>query len=84
VQAGMGPVDIPFPIVDVVAKELVVKGSFRYATGDYKLSVELVASGKIDVKRLITARFEFEDAAEAFETTKQGQGIKVLIKGPKD
>jgi hypothetical protein len=31
-----------------------IKGSFRYGSGDYKLAVGLVSSGKVDVKRLIT------------------------------
>jgi D-xylulose reductase len=43
----------------------------------------LIASGKIDVKRLITNRFAFEDAEKAFELVKQGNEsvIKVIIEG---
>ncbi|KAA8911735.1 chaperonin 10-like protein [Sphaerosporella brunnea] len=82
VQVGMGPADIQFPIVEMAAKELVVKGSFRYAAGDYKLAVELIAAGKVEVKSLITGRWKFEDAEKAFQETLEGKGIKVLIKGP--
>jgi len=64
------------------AKELKLSGSFRYGFGDYKLAVELIASGAIDVKKLITNQFKFEDAEKAFEETKAAIGIKVLIEGP--
>jgi D-xylulose reductase len=45
--------------------------------------VDLIASGKIDVKRLITNRYKFEEAEEAFELVKQGKEsvIKVIIQG---
>jgi D-xylulose reductase len=82
VQAGMGSADITFPIVEVAVKEVTVKGSFRYSAGDYKLAVELVAAGKVDVKSLVTGRWKFEDAEKAFQETLEGKGIKVLIKGP--
>jgi len=82
VQAGMGPAEIMFPIVEVATKEVTVKGSFRYATGDYKLAVELIAAGKVEVKSLVTGRWAFKDAEKAFEETLDGKGIKVLIKGP--
>lgn len=43
----------------------------------------MVASGKIDVKSLITHRFKFEDAEQAFELVKKGQEdvLKVVIGG---
>jgi D-xylulose reductase len=82
VQAGMGKDVVAFPIVEAAAKELVVKGSFRYAAGDYELAVKLVAEGKVDVMKLVTGRYDFKDAEKAFEETKSGKGIKVLIRGP--
>nr|POE52279.1 putative d-xylulose reductase a [Quercus suber] len=82
VQAGNGKPDISFPIGLMGNKELSVKGSFRYKEGDYRLSVGLVASGKINVKQLITGRVAFEDAEKAFADVKAGKGIKTLICGP--
>ena len=42
----------------------------------------MVASGRIDVKPLITHRFQLEETLQAFETAKTGAGnaIKVMIK----
>lgn len=84
VQGGMGKEDITFPIVALCVKEITVKGSFRYGSGDYKLAVELVSSGKVDVKRLISRTVAFEQAEEAFKDVKEGKGIKVLIAGPNE
>ncbi|PYI04469.1 putative sorbitol/xylitol dehydrogenase [Aspergillus sclerotiicarbonarius CBS 121057] len=81
VQGGMGRSEITFPIMAACTKELNVKGSFRYGSGDYKLAVSLVASGKVNVKELITGIVKFEDAERAFEEVKSGKGIKTLIAG---
>lgn len=84
VQGGMGKNDITFPIMAFAAKEAVAQGCFRYGYGDYKLAVELVASGKIDAKRMISETVPFEKAEEAFEKVKGGQVIKMLIAGPNE
>ena len=83
VQGGMGKDDITFPIMAACTKELKISGSFRYGSGDYATAVDLVASGKIDVKKLISRKVSFEEAETAFEDIKNGKGIKVLIEGPK-
>jgi len=82
VQGGMGKAEIPFPIMAACAKELTIKGSFRYGSGDYKLAVDLIASGKVDVSSLITGQVKFEDAEQAFKDVKAAKGIKILIEGP--
>lgn len=84
VQGGMGKPDITFPIMAMCIKEAVVSGSFRYGAGDYKLAVELVSSGKVDVKKLITGTVDFTQAEEAFKQVKGGEAIKVLIAGPNE
>ncbi|RDI79292.1 hypothetical protein Vi05172_g10724 [Venturia inaequalis] len=81
-QAGMGAADITFPIMAMCAKELNVKGSFRYGSGDYALAVDLIESGRLNVKELISRKVKFEDAEEAFKDVKAGKGIKILIEGP--
>lgn len=45
------------------------------------MAIELISSGKIDVKPLITHKFKIEDAIEAFNLLKSGtEGVvKVLI-----
>ena len=65
-------------------KEVTAKGSFRYGSGDYKLAVDFVAAGKVDVKKLITGTVKFEEAEQAFKDVKGGKGIKMLIAGPNE
>lgn len=84
VQVGMGAAEITFPITKLLAKEITLKGCFRYGPGDYKLAVDLLASGKVSVAELVTGRFSFEDAERAFQAVKGARGIKILIDGPLD
>jgi D-xylulose reductase len=72
-----------FPITTACIRALNIKGSIRYTTGCYPAAVDLIASGKIDAKRLITHRFKFEEAEKAFELVKAAQPdvFKVVIEG---
>ncbi|KAF2273472.1 GroES-like protein [Westerdykella ornata] len=82
IQGGMGKADITFPIMAMCTKELNVKGSFRYGPGDYQTAVDMVASGRLSVKELITRKVKFEEAEQAFADVRDGKGIKILIEGP--
>ncbi|KAI5209748.1 GroES-like protein [Aureobasidium subglaciale] len=83
VQAGMGKENVLFPITTACIRALVIKGSIRYTKGCYPDAVHLIATGKIDAKRLITNRFKFEEAEKAFELVKAGREdvFKVIIEG---
>ncbi|KAK7695916.1 hypothetical protein QCA50_000555 [Cerrena zonata] len=88
VQVGMGAPEIVIPITTLLCKEINFKGSFRYGPGDYELAIALVSQGKIDLKPLVTHRYKFENAVEAFAATKAGKSpdgkpvIKAVISGP--
>lgn len=58
-----------------------MRGCFRYGPGDFKVGVELAVDGKVPVKTFITKVVPFEQAPEAWETTRRGEGIKTLISG---
>lgn len=82
VQTGLGKRVVDFPISTVSENEIHVKGCFRYGPGDYKMALELALSGRVGLKALITKVVSFEDVVEAWETTRRGEGIKTLIRGP--
>ena len=82
IQGGMGKADITFPIGAMCAKELNVKGSFRYGSGDYQMAVDFLAKGIVSVKELITGHVAFKDAEQAFADVKAAKGIKTIIDGP--
>ncbi|GAA0165920.1 dehydrogenase [Lithospermum erythrorhizon] len=81
-QMGMGEEVLSIPITDAVARrEVDLTGVYRYKH-TYPLCFELITSGKIDVKPLITHRFGFsqEQVDEAFKTSASGgQAIKVMF-----
>jgi threonine dehydrogenase-like Zn-dependent dehydrogenase len=74
VQVGMGSnMTVKVPFFPVISKQLRILGSFRYGMGDYPLAISLVERGLIDLKPLVSQVVEFEDALEAFETTRKGR-----------
>ncbi|XP_069137225.1 sorbitol dehydrogenase-like isoform X2 [Argopecten irradians] len=70
---------IELPVTVASLREVDIRGNLRYANC-YSTALDMVASGKVDVKQLITHRFSLEDSIKAFDTTLRGEGIKVMIK----
>ncbi|KIK65650.1 hypothetical protein GYMLUDRAFT_364799 [Collybiopsis luxurians FD-317 M1] len=79
VQAGLGRAINSFPTVEIVAKELDVIGTVRYTAGCFQTAIDLVASGKVNLKPLITAVFPLSQSAEALEAVRKGDDMKVII-----
>ena len=78
VMVGM-PVDpVPFDIVGLQTKEAMIKTIFRYANV-YDRAINLIASGKVDLKPLITETFAFQDSVAAFERAAEGRPTDVKL-----
>lgn len=78
---GMGRSEMTIPLTSSTAREVDVIGIFRYRN-TWPLCIDLLGTGKIDVKPLITHRFGFsqEEVKEAFETSARGgNAIKVMF-----
>ena len=62
-------------------KEVSIIGSRALAPGDMAPSIELVASGKIDVSDFVSATYPLERAAEAFEEYERSPGrvLRIVI-----
>lgn len=58
--------NVRIPLNEISFREITYKGSFRYYEGDYSLIIDLMSRGRIDVDELITDKFPFEKAADAF------------------
>ncbi len=65
-QLGLGG-DMSLPMMAITAKELNLKGSFRFHE-EFKTAVELMRSELVDVKPLVTHTFDLSDAEQAFIT----------------
>ncbi|PHH82855.1 hypothetical protein CDD82_4588 [Ophiocordyceps australis] len=84
VQVGMGGAEARLPMMELCIKEVTMRGSFRYSSGDFALAVALISQGRVNVKQLISERVSFDRAEEAFAKVKRGEGIKLVIAGPND
>ena len=81
VIVGMsGSADTKLPLINALAREVDIRGVFRYCN-DYPAALAMVASGKVNVKRLITHHFDIKETLKAFETARYGYdgAIKVMI-----
>ncbi|MFC3942614.1 NAD(P)-dependent alcohol dehydrogenase [Pseudomonas gingeri NCPPB 3146 = LMG 5327] len=80
---GMPASTVALDIVALMVKEIRLVTVFRYANV-YERAIALLASGKIDVKPLITASYPFDRSIEAFERADQAlpRDVKLQITLP--
>lgn len=78
VQVGLGG-EMTLPMSAVVAKEIEIRGSFRFEP-EFAMAVELMGKGLIDVVPLISATMPFADAHQAFAlASDKGRSTKVQL-----
>ena len=78
VQLGLGG-DMKLPINIIVAKELQIRGTFRFDE-EFRLAVDLMGKGLVDVKPLLTQTIPFERAVDAFTlASDRSQAMKVQL-----
>ena len=82
VQTGLGKTLINFPILTMSEKELHMHGAFRYGPEDFRVAIDVLESKQVLAGKLISKMFEFEKTTEAWDATKNGKGIKNMIRGP--
>ena len=58
---------------------LTLTGSTGSSIQDYARSMNLVASGAIDVRKTVTDRFPMSGAVDAFDHALAGNGMKTVI-----
>ncbi|MCZ8108063.1 MAG: L-idonate 5-dehydrogenase [Burkholderiales bacterium] len=78
VQVGLGG-EMTLPVNTIVAKELQLRGTFRFEP-EFALAIDLMGSGLIDVKPLISATLPYQNAVEAFElASDRSRAMKVQL-----
>uniref|UniRef100_A0A1I8JUX9 Sorbitol dehydrogenase n=1 Tax=Anopheles funestus TaxID=62324 RepID=A0A1I8JUX9_ANOFN len=75
---GLGNKDVQLPMVDAISREIEITTAMRY-NHDYPAALEIVASGYVNVKPLVSHHFDLQDVHEAFRVASQGEGIKIMI-----
>ena len=78
-MVGLGKEMANLPIVNAAVREVDIRGVFRYCN-TWPTAINMIASGQIDVKPLVTHRFPLEKSYEGFDITRRGEAVKVMIK----
>jgi D-xylulose reductase len=78
VLVGMPQDRVPLDVVALEIKEISVTGIFRYANV-WERTIALLASGKIDLKPLISASYPFDQSVAAFQRAAQQNSSDVKI-----
>ena len=64
----------------IVRKHVQLLGSWASTAADLRHALELIASGTVDRRLLVSHEFALDRAAEAFAVQEKGQAIKVVVK----
>ena len=78
VLVGLPVEEVQLSVPDAIAKEVRIETVFRYAN-IFDRALALIASGKVDLKPLITGTFAFRDSVEAFERAASGLPTDVKL-----
>jgi L-idonate 5-dehydrogenase len=79
VLVGLSPEEVSLPMSRITTRELQIQGSYRFAKV-FDDAVSLAASGRIDLKPLITNTLPYSELKEAIElASSKGNIIKVQV-----
>ena len=84
VTAGLPPPDsaLPLPLVNLVAEERTVKGSYIgtcVPARDLPRYVALYRQGRLPVDKLLTHRLKLDDINEGFERLREGRAVRQVV-----
>jgi L-iditol 2-dehydrogenase len=80
VLVGMGGDEVPLPLSVVQEREIEVTGTFRYAN-TWPTAIALVASGRVDLDRLVTSSHRLDQVAEALTAARRDPAaIKAIVR----
>jgi threonine dehydrogenase-like Zn-dependent dehydrogenase len=65
--------------IAIHSKILLVTGTAGGAPRDYEVSVKTIDSGGVDVRRVVSHPYPFNDLAQADEMSAHGTAIEVVI-----
>ena len=78
VLVGSGAETMELPTQLIQNRELVLTGVFRYAN-TWPTAIALVASGRVDLDAMVTARFPLEKTAEALDSDRTPGSVKTVV-----
>jgi L-iditol 2-dehydrogenase len=80
VLVGMGSDEVALPLPVVQERELELLGTFRYAN-TWPTAIALVASGRIDLDRLVTGTYRLDETEEALTAGRRDpSSVKAVVR----
>ncbi|MEG0912437.1 MAG: zinc-binding alcohol dehydrogenase family protein [Oscillospiraceae bacterium] len=82
VLIGIGKKNLDFNFTVIQKKELNIFGSRNALKEDFTSLIEIVKSGRVNIEKIVTNEYAFEDAAKAFADfdAHSGEMLKVILK----
>lgn len=78
ILVGLGNDDLELPVSFLQNREIWLSGVFRYAN-TWPLAIDLVSSGRVDLDRLVTARFGLAEAEQALTSGREPGQLKAIV-----
>ncbi|WP_394219573.1 zinc-binding dehydrogenase [Halobacillus trueperi] len=71
--------EIEFNLEKIIQKEIRVVGSRSQKSADWEPSLELMNSGRVNARSMVTHEFPITEWDQAYQAIKKGEAIKVLL-----
>ncbi|REJ07540.1 zinc-binding dehydrogenase [Halobacillus trueperi] len=71
--------EIEFDLEKIIQKEIQVVGSRSQKSSDWEPSLELMNSGRVNARSMVTHEFPITEWEQAYQAIKKGEAIKVLL-----
>ena len=78
-QVGYTHHSVPVNMGRLMFREIEVKGSLGCRPVDYPKIIEMVRTGNIQLKPVVTHRFPLEEIEQAFELMRKGESLRSII-----
>ena len=78
-QVGYTHHNVPVNMGRLMFREIEIKGSLGCRPVDYPKIIEMVRTGKIQLKPIVTHRFGLEDIEQAFDVMRKGESLRSII-----
>ena len=78
-QIGLAGRKIEFPIETICYKELHFSGSMGSRNHSWRTAISLIASGRVNLKPLVTAKMPLDQWEKAFEMFSKKEGCKLFL-----
>ncbi|MGO1538131.1 MAG: NAD(P)-dependent alcohol dehydrogenase [Leucobacter sp.] len=79
VLVGHGPNEMMLPVTDIMDREIILTGIFRYRN-TWPTAIALLAAGRLQLDDFVTSRFPLSDVEGAFAASVKPESLKVLVR----